>query len=73
MFEPLFIRLKEGHHEWLCGEKLCKNTAIILISSYLLRNNQTCDEPCDLSDLSAELQLKRFTVKGYRLLLIVDF
>lgn len=73
MFEPLFIRLRGGEHECLYGEKVCKNIAIILISSYLLRNNQTCDEPCDLSDLSTELHLERFTVKGYRLLLIVDF
>ena len=73
MFEPCFIRLKEGEHEGLCGEKVCKNIAIILISACLLRNNQTSDESCDLSDLLTELQLKRFTIKGYRLLLIVDF
>lgn len=73
VFEPRFIRLKEGEHEELCGEKVCKNMPIILISACLLRNNQTCDESCDLSDLLTELQLKRFTIKGYRLLLIVDF
>lgn len=73
MFEPHFTRLKDGEREGLCGEKVSKNIAIILISACLLRNNQTCDDSCDLSDLLTELQLKRFTIKGYRLLLVVDF
>lgn len=71
--EPRFIRLKEGEHEGLCGEKVCENVAITLISACLLRNNQTCDESCDLSDPLTELQLKRFAMKGYGLLLTVDF
>lgn len=65
--------LEEGHREGLCGEKVWKNTAITLIAACLSRNNQTCDESCDLSDLLTELQLKRFTIKGCRLLLLVDF
>lgn len=69
VFEPRFIRLKE-EHEGSASEKVCKNIAIILISACLLRNNQTCDESCDLSDLLTELQLKGFTMKGYGLLLI---
>lgn len=51
VFEPCYISLKEGEQEGLCGEKVCENIAIILISACLLRNNQTCDESFDLSDL----------------------
>lgn len=72
MFESLLIRGKEGDHEWFCGEKVYKNSHypyfILPFEKY-----QTFDEPRDLSEVSAELQLKRLTVKGYRLLLIADF
>jgi len=73
MFELCRVSLEEGESEGLCSEKICKNIAITLISACLLRNNQTCDESFDLSDLLTELQLKRFTVKSCMLLLIVDF